>query len=209
MLVIFYGFSRQVKSGAGKGLDFNVTVKIQDRISKFFGGRFDSGIESITVLAGPGVTLIAVGLITILAMWKADGWKKKAIYLLIPLCFGLIIIGEMYGKTVVHHPAPPFFMLKNATADYPKYHVQEQFSYPSGHAARATFLVIISIAFMYQYMKKRANRLRIWLMIAVFVTYVLVISICKIYLGQHWLTDIIGGYLLGTAMAALALYSIP
>lgn len=72
--------------------------------------------------------------------------------------------------------------------------VNESFySFPSGHA-------MISILFfgmiIYKLIESRSKYRKI--LIPIISIYILLVGISRIYLGVHYVTDIIGGYLLGT-----------
>jgi undecaprenyl-diphosphatase len=114
-------------------------------------------------------------------------------------------LAEIYGKNVVHHPAPPFFMIKNPTSIFPKYYINDQFSYPSGHAARAVFLAILVYGLAMKQCVNRTMRKKLLLLVGVLGLYVGFVSISRIYLGHHWLSDIAGGILLGGGTGILAL----
>ncbi len=202
LLIFFYGFSREVKRGRFKDLDFAVTVKIQDRMPK----RFDEFWEDIGFFASPVVTSVFVMALTVWSFIKAKGLKKKMATLLIPFAFGLLTLAELYGKSVVHHPAPPFFLLKNPTTIFPKYYVNEQYSYPSGHAGRAVFVAILLFATMKQPARSAGGfnniimRKKLWIKFAL-VIFVGLVLIGKVYLGQHWFSDVVGGIIIGTALS--------
>ena len=186
-LIFLFGFallSKYEDRTVIRNLDFTMTVKVQDFVGKFCTTRCDGLFEDIGFFAGP---LFSVAVILIFAI------KRKS--LVIPLLFGLLTIAEIYGKTIVAHPAPPFFMLKNPTTVFPTYHVWEEFSYPSGHAARAVFLAIV----LFSLTKKR-----LWVGIGLGI-YVCLIALSRIYLGHHWLSDVIGGWLLGGGMSLVAM----
>ncbi len=189
LLLSFAIFSRAIKRGAMREADFAVTVKVQERIDRSSRLRLARAtgevMEGATFLASPWVSIIAITIITIIMFIKRKEWRLAV--LLIPLAFGLMTIAEIYGKASVHHPAPPFFLLKNPTSVFPKYYIWEDYSYPSGHAARATFLAIL----LFLTMKKR-----LWVAGGLGV-YIVLIGISRIYLGHHWLSDVIGGILLG------------
>lgn len=186
-----------------RALDFSVTVKVQDRISRACGSRCDSLFEDIGFFASPMVSVVAVVLFSGMIFLRVRGLKKKSAVLLIPLMFGVLTLAELYGKSVVHHPAPPFFMLKNPTTLFPKYYINELFTYPSGHAARAVFLAILVLVTV-QRCANGAMKKRLWLRLCVGV-YVGLVSLSRIYLGHHWFSDVLGGMFLGGGLGLLSI----
>ena len=197
LVLSFAIFSRYIKRGGLKEIDFAVTVKLQERIDTSSRLRLASitgdVMEGSSILASPLVSVIAISVITITTFIKRKKYRTAA--LIIPIVFGFMILAEIYGKSVVHHPAPPFFLLKNPTSIFPKYYIWENFSYPSGHAARAVFLA----ALLFFTMKRRA-----WAAFGLGI-FILLISISRIYLGHHWLSDVVGGLLLGSGSGLLTL----
>lgn len=186
LLIFFYVFSREVKRGFLKQVDFNTTVRIQNKVPILL----DELWEDIAFFVTPVPSIVIVGLLTILAFARK---KIRLLALIIPFLFVAIILGELYGKSVVHHPAPPFFMIKNPTTIFPKFYINENFSYPSGHTARVVFLGIT----VWLLTKQRRS-----IGVAIGV-YIALVSIGRIYLGHHWLSDVIGGGLLGAGCGLL------
>ncbi len=189
--------------------DFAVTVKIQERIDKsphlrsaaFMGDILEGSLYA----AGPVVSVVIVAFLTLVVFIDIKHRKVRFSALLIPLLFALMTCVEIYGKTVVHHPAPPFLFVKNPISHFPPYHIIEEFSYPSGHAARAVFMSIVMFFTIRSYIQGSVQR-RISILLLFFgVIYSILISLSVIYLGHHWLSDIVGGVLLGFG-AGLALY---
>jgi membrane-associated phospholipid phosphatase len=206
-LLLFAGYSKLVKQKRFTNIDFAATVKIQDRMPH----RFDEVWEDIAFFVSPMPSIVLVGLLTIVALvdWKNKKVRLRA--LVIPLLFGALVLGEIYGKNVVHHPAPPFFMIKNPTTIFPKYYINEQFSYPSGHTARAVFLGFVFLSLVASHLSLAKRSFGKWIAIGgIMFLYVVAVAIGRIYLGHHWLSDILGGTLLGTATAlpAVALVAL-
>lgn len=65
-------------------------------------------------------------------------------------------------------------------------------SFPSGHTANAATVVVL-LALLLR---------RRWIAVAGAV-YVILMALSRTYLGAHWVTDTVGGILVGSAMAAL------
>jgi len=205
-LLLFTIFSWTVKQGAFRNNDFAFTVKVQEAIDKSPRLRLSRMVgevmEGSTFFASPEFSVVVIVGITVIAMIKKK--KNRWTVLAIPVFFGLLILAEIYGKTVVHHPAPPFFMIKNPTSVFPKYYINEQFSYPSGHAARAIFLALVVLSLTMKQWSDGTIRRNI-LVAAVLGIYVGLVSLSRIYLGHHWVSDIVGGLLLGGGMSFSAI----
>lgn len=199
LLGTFYLFSKQVRQGYLKQIDFDTTVRLQDKIP----AKFDQLMDDGAVLADGIVSSV---LVLGISAWVFFRWKKKGIWLgalAIPIGFFVLGVLEIYGKNILPHPGPPFFMIKQPTTIFPKFHIVQPYSYPSGHAGRITFLAVIVGAMVYRRFAK--NHQKKMLMLAAIAGYALFVYISRIYLGHHWLSDIIGGILLGasTSLAAV------
>lgn len=199
LLLGFMLFSREVKHGYLKSTDFDVTVKIQNKLS----ARYDQIMDDGAILIDPIVSSIIVLGLTGWTFMNVKG-KRKIFAVSIPLAFMLLTLIEIYGKNFVPHPGPPFFMIKQPTTIFPQFHVVQPYSYPSGHAARATFIGILVSGVMYRVSRKVSDRKRFWMLGAI-AGYVIFIYVSRVYLGHHWLSDIIGGALLGGGFALFPL----
>ena len=175
-------------------IDFAATVKIQDKIDKSIHLRLATFVDSVLVgssfFAEPLFTSLAVLVLTVIA-FKRKKWRA----FLIPAAFILILLVEVLGKSIVHHPSPPFGMIKHPTSIFPSNYINEQFSYPSGHTARAVFIAIIAWVIL---------RKKKWIGTGLRI-YVLLGAVSRIYLGHHWLSDVIGGALLGAGLSTIIL----
>ena len=193
LLISFAILSKFEDRGIIRNLDFAVTVKVQDKIDKSVHLRLaavvDNIMEGSSFFAGPVVTSIAVLILTGIA-FRRRKWQA----LLIPVLFIMIVLVELYGKSLIHHPSPPFAFVKHPTTIFPASYINEQFSYPSGHAARSVFLAIL----VWFLLKKR------WVGV-VMACYFFVVALGKIYLGQHWFSDVAGGALLGAGFGLLTM----
>lgn len=198
----FYIFSREVKHGFLKQADFNFTVVLQNHMPV----RLDSIWETIVLPVTPTPSIFVVGLLTIAALVDRKNKKIRLRALIIPLLFFALAMGELYGKSVVHHPSPPFFMIKHPSTIFPQFYVNEQYSYPSGHTARAVFLGIVLFSLLAGPISDWVKNRRKTLITAGFiVAYVIAVAVSRIYLGEHWMSDVIGGALLGVGLGSFAM----
>lgn len=74
------------------------------------------------------------------------------------------------------------------------------YSFPSGHAMISITFGISAIYFILTYLKHRKTA---WLTSIFIFMYALLIGISRAYLGVHYMTDIIAGWLLGTLWAVM------
>jgi membrane-associated phospholipid phosphatase len=122
-------------------------------------------------------------------------WKYQKIF----WGLGAIILVyaiEIIGKFFLYHPGPPeeFFRYSIPFFFPSGGFIHTNYSFPSGHTSRAFFLAVIIIFLV----RKK------WVtVIGSLLAVVMLIS--RIYLGEHWFSDTIGGAFLGSAFGLLAI----
>lgn len=123
----------------------------------------------------------------VLVVWYLGVSKREGIYLSLVLFASLLL--NFAIKTLVAIPRPCLYPLVQALSE------AEGFSFPSGHA-QSTATFFFSLALLY---KKRV----IWLLALVMIGLV---SFSRVYLGVHYLEDVLVGALLGAGFAFTAFY---
>ncbi len=189
----FIIFSYWITKGLFDGLDFDTMVKLQNHI----GRRFDLPLSLFSLLGSVEFTLLVLTGIFLLVIVKV-----RRFFWGIFLYF-LILFVELMGKLFIFHPGPPFMFFRYALGfAFPSSYIHTNYSYPSGHAARSAFLVTIITFLVFKLIKDRFFRWTVWTSLLLLLG-LMVIS--RVYLGEHWLSDVLGGLLLGISLGNFAL----
>lgn len=193
-IIIFFFFvlfSYLVDKDKIDQFDFDITVRLQDnlprKVDDFFSFFSDFGSFEIAT----------VTLLVILAL------RRKLMGFAAFLLYAGFHVIELYGKSFVDHPPPPEFLLRTKKiVEFPQFHVRADYSYPSGHSGRAAFITVLLGFFILK--SKKLSRTQKIILMSILGLYDLIMWTSRIYLGEHWVSDVIGGILLGIACAIFA-----
>lgn len=118
--------------------------------------------------------------------------KTEALLNLVSILSALFVNGIL--KTLVNRPRPVASLVDIYTVVYDK-------SFPSGHTM--TYTVVFGFLF-YLVMRRTKNKVLKTILGGILILPIMTVGLSRIYLGAHWTSDVLGGYLLG----ALWLYGI-
>lgn len=168
-------------------VDHHATVLVQR-----YGQRWlDEALFGFTLLGSIESTLLLVGVIG-LWLW-ARGHRRAAVVFL--LVFAAITLTELTLKCTLPQPHVPRIFHRSPAPGFLWLHVRTPYAFPSGHTLRSVF-ILGYVAALVGRGTSWHRRLR-----ALLRTVIALVCISRVYLGDHWATDVLGGYLL--AMAGL------
>jgi undecaprenyl-diphosphatase len=121
------------------------------------------------------------------ALFQHFQWRRAAIWLVVTLAGALVL--DLMLKLAFHRARPvPFFGPVPST-----------YSFPSGHALFSFCFYGVLAGLLAVRVRSMPARVLIWLTAALLVAS---IGLSRIYLGVHYPSDVIAGYLAGTIWAA-------
>ncbi|MBI4358092.1 MAG: phosphatase PAP2 family protein [Candidatus Omnitrophica bacterium] len=158
--------------------------------------ELDYGMYLFTVLGS--IEFSCFALLTISwYLYRKYQWPGVFLYLFffmalsgVEYIWKYVVIYTAPGPEFSRHPFPLGFLL-----------IHTPYSFPSGHAFRSVFLLGI----WYQRLNQRDLPVRshIFLQKVIIVVLILGVGFSRVYLGDHWLSDVVGGMILSWIGLAL------
>lgn len=187
LAVLFAVLAELVETGAPLPIDLSVIHVVQS----WRNGWLDTLMRSLTdfgyqpwVLTPPLILL--VGLVIV-----REGASVAALMVALLGCLGNPLL-----KIAVHRPRPG--------ADYAiGSRVPKDYSFPSGHAATAMIIFGLFIYLACVHLSERRASRNVIIIICTLL--ILGIGLSRIYLGEHWFSDVIGGYAFGLGWLMLVI----
>jgi len=153
-------------------------------------GFVNRTIEVISEIGG-GQVAIALLLASALLLWVKN--KRQEGFLLVGA--GILSSSDRLVKMIVNRPRPSPDMVS-------VFEINSSGSFPSGHA---TLVIVLFGSLFYLSSIYIRNKLLKRSAQIISVLIIMLTGISRVYLGAHWPSDVLGGYLLGSIIVMLSI----
>lgn len=138
-------------------------------------------IKVMKLFTSFGSTLVIVsGILCVAILYK----NKKYFFNFLSACLIGTILNNLI-KIIIRRPRPTNTMLFSYESSY---------SFPSGHTMMSTIFYGLIIYYVYKNLKNKKLKTFI---ICLLSLVIFMIGLSRIYLGVHYATDVLGGYVFG------------
>ena len=189
LLLVFIALAGEVAEGDTQAFDVKVVQALRnpidpaDPVGPYWLQR---AVEDITVLGGP--TVLGLVLAAVVGFLWLQARYQTALFVTITVASGELVSWIL--KHTFNRPRPSVV---------PNLHIMSP-SFPSGHAMESAVLYLTLGAVLMRVADRRITKVYIWLL-AVFLTTS--VGISRVYLGVHYPTDVVAGWIVGFIWASL------
>jgi len=192
-LILIIGLTILVRFHPVLDFDINLSRDLQSEGDTNLNKYLIFHILSFVSLLGRTTVAVWIVLGFALTFWTLKYYWETLFCLLAPIA-ALINSGI---KLLINRPRPDQSLVSILDHEISP-------SYPSGHVVFFTVFFGFLIAAML-FTKKIPRSIRILIQV-ISLALILLISVSRIYLGAHWMTDVVAGYLLGIILLSILLY---
>ena len=179
---VFAWLAHAVMQGTLAGFDLDVRSAIHSRATP----AMTRAMQSITQL-GSSPVLVVFGLIACLALARRG--RVRAAVILAVSALGAEAFDQTL-KALFHRPRPEAFFGLSPVS----------YSFPSGHSVESCCFYGVLAAIAATNTRSRRERIGIWILASLTA---LAVGTSRIYLGVHYPTDVLGGYVAAVAWVSL------
>jgi undecaprenyl-diphosphatase len=152
---------------------------------------FDQSIISFIQGIGTGLPIVAITICVLLFLYFVLGHRKELIFVV-----GVVVTSTLLNvilKLLFHRERPTIHRLFDATG----------YSFPSGHAMAAFSLYATLIFLLWKHIPTGWGRVMVVIAGSIMIA---AIGLSRIYLGVHYPSDVIGGYLASSSVVFASIW---
>ena len=175
-LFLFAWIAENVSHDRTANFDHSVRMGIHEYASP----GLTKAMIAISFVGGDGLTIAAILAVMVFLYFH---WRRATLWLVVTILGALVL--DLTLKYAFHRARPtPFFAALPRT-----------YSFPSGHALFSFCFYGVLAGLLAGRTRSRVARVLIWTLAAILVA---AIGLSRIYLGVHYPSDVIAGYLTAT-----------
>ncbi len=160
-----------------KGSAANFDTLVRNAVHRFASSRLTTAMIFISHL---GSEVLAAVVVLALIIFVRVKWRRAAVWLMLATLGGLLL--EAVLKMAYHRARPvPFFGV-----------MPHSYSFPSGHSMMSLCVYGTLAGLLSNRVRSSAHRVLLWIGAALLIV---AIGLSRIYLGVHYPTDVLAGYL--------------
>lgn len=176
-------------------MDIKTTLALQSVIPRIFDLPF-------SVFSFIGSFEVSAVVLFFIFFYLMGSKKSIGFLILVFFVFGHII--EIFGKLFLFHPSPPIALYRGIGLVSPAIYIHTNYSYPSGHILRTIYITVLLI-FLVSIRLVGLKKLLVYALLSFFLIFMI---ISRLYLGEHWFSDVLGGLMLGLSLGLFSAYFV-
>ncbi|HTY15743.1 MAG TPA: phosphatase PAP2 family protein [Methanoregulaceae archaeon] len=165
---------------------FHIDIEVAVALIGGHNPVLDAIMAAVSFLGDRFVPVILVA--TVAAICAVKKKWVDTVFVALTLISSAAIAGTL--KAIIGRPRPPGFSLD----PYDLFQPFNQYSYPSGHVLFFVIFFGFSGFLAWNYLTGWKR----WLSLITCISLITLIGPSRIYLGEHWISDVIGSYIIGT-----------
>ncbi|MGC2697662.1 MAG: phosphatase PAP2 family protein [Candidatus Angelobacter sp.] len=175
-LFLFAWLGEEILEGATLHFD----AAIRSWVHQFASSGMTRAMNAISLL---GYNVLIVELVIAFVVFARLRWRRAAVWLAVAMVGALLL--DLALKYAYHRPRPTAFF---GSAPH-------SYSFPSGHALCSLCFYGVLAGLLSARIKSRPWRILLW---TIAVLLIIAIGLSRIYLGVHYPSDVLAGYLAAT-----------
>jgi len=190
LLLVFINLAGEVTEGDTQAFDTKILLALRSPVdsSKPIGPTWiEESLIDLTAIGGP--TILALVVLSVIGFLLLQTRYRTALFVAMTWFSGELVSNGM--KHAFNRPRPTIVP-----------HLRETFStsFPSGHAMESAIVYLTLGAILMRMAESRITKIYC-LGIAILLT--VLVGVSRVFLGVHYPTDVIGGWMIGFAWASI------
>lgn len=190
LLLVFLKLASEVMEGETLAFDKRIVLAFRkaDDLSRPIGPAWvESSLLDITALGGP--TVITLVVLAVVGFLLLQARYHSALAIVLTAASGEVLNAAL--KTMFMRPRPDVV---------PHLRAAFETSFPSGHAMQSAIIYLTLGAMLMRLSDRRLTKIYCWT-VAVLATFL--VGVSRVYLGVHYPTDVLAGWIVGLLWASV------